>query len=140
LIDMGIEDYLLTSTLVGILAQRLVRVTCPFCQEEFAYDDSLLKQLGVPPEEASRIKMVKPRGCAECGFTGYRGRTGIFEFLKVTDEIRALILQRKDSQKLKELARQRGMRTLRQDGWLRVKEGITTVQELLRVTQEEVIL
>ncbi|OGP57816.1 MAG: type II secretion system protein GspE [Deltaproteobacteria bacterium RBG_13_52_11b] len=140
LIDMGIEDYLLTSTLVGILAQRLVRVICPFCQEEFAYDDALLKQLGVPPEEASRIKMVKPRGCAECGFTGYRGRTGIFEFLKVTDEIRALILQRKDSQMLKELARQRGMRTLRQDGWLRVKEGITTVQELLRVTQEEVIL
>jgi general secretion pathway protein E len=140
LIDMGIEDYLLTSTLVGILAQRLVRVTCPFCQEEFAYDESLLKQLGVPPEEASRIKMVKPKGCAECGFTGYRGRTGIFEFLKVTDEIRALILQRKDSQKLKELARQRGMRTLRQDGWLRVKEGMTTVQELLRVTQEEVIL
>jgi len=140
LIDMGIEDYLLTSTLVGILAQRLVRVTCPFCQEEFAYDESLLKQLGVPPEEASRIKMVKPKGCSECGFTGYRGRTGIFEFLKVTDEIRALILQRKDSQKLKELARQRGMRTLRQDGWLRVKEGMTTVQELLRVTQEEVIL
>ena len=140
LIDMGIEDYLLTSTLVGILAQRLVRVTCPFCQEEFAYDESLLKQLGVPPEEASRVKMVKPKGCAECGFTGYRGRTGIFEFLKVTDEIRALILQRKDSQKLKELARQRGMRTLRQDGWLRVKEGTTTVQELLRVTQEEVIL
>jgi general secretion pathway protein E len=140
LIDMGIEDYLLTSTLVGILAQRLVRVTCPFCQEEFAYDDSLLKQLGVPPEEASRIKMVKPKGCAECGFTGYRGRTGIFEFLKVTDEIRAMILQRKDSQMLKELARQRGMRTLRQDGWLRVKEGMTTVQELLRVTQEEVIL
>jgi general secretion pathway protein E len=140
LIDMGIEDYLLTSTLVGILAQRLVRVTCPFCQEEFAYDDSLLKQMGVPPEEASRMKMVKPKGCAECGFTGYRGRTGIFEFLKVTDEIRALILQRKDSQMLKELARQRGMRTLRQDGWLRVKEGITTVQELLRVTQEEVIL
>jgi general secretion pathway protein E len=140
LIDMGIEDYLLTSTLIGILAQRLVRVTCPSCQEEFTCDDALLKQLGVPAEEASRIKMVKPRGCAECGFTGYRGRTGIFEFLRVTDEIRALILQRKDSQVLKELARQRGMRTLRQDGWLRVKEGVTTVQELLRVTQEEVIL
>jgi general secretion pathway protein E len=140
LIDMGIEDYLLTSTLIGILAQRLVRVTCPSCQEEFTCDDALLKQLGVPAEEASRMKMVKPRGCAECGFTGYRGRTGIFEFLRVTDEIRALILQRKDSQVLKELARQRGMRTLRQDGWLRVKEGVTTVQELLRVTQEEVIL
>jgi general secretion pathway protein E len=140
LIDMGIEDYLLTSTLVGILAQRLVRVPCPICQEEYVIEDSMIKQLGIPLEEASKLKMVKPKGCVECGFTGYRGRTGIFEFLRVTDEIRALILQRKDSQVLKELARQRGMRTLRQDGWLRVKEGLTTVQELLRVTQEEVIL
>ena len=140
LIDMGIEDYLLTSTLVGILAQRLVRVPCPICQEEYVIEDSMIKQLGFPLEEASKLKMVKPKGCVECGFTGYRGRTGIFEFLRVTDEIRALILQRKDSQVLKELARQRGMRTLRQDGWLRVKEGLTTVQELLRVTQEEVIL
>jgi len=140
LIDMGIEDYLLTSTLIGILAQRLVRVICPFCQEEYALEESMLKQLGVSYEESSKARLVKPRGCPECGFTGYKGRTGIFEFLRVTDEIRALILQRRDSQVLKDLARQRGMRTLRQDGWLRVKQGMTTVQELLRVTQEEVIL
>ena len=140
LIDMGIEDYLLTSTLIGILAQRLVRMIYPFCQEEYALEESMLKQLGVSYEESSKARLVKPRGCPECGFTGYKGRTGIFEFLRVTDEIRALILQRRDSQVLKDLARQRGMRTLRQDGWLRVKQGMTTVQELLRVTQEEVIL
>ena len=140
LIDMGIEDYLLTSTLIGILAQRLVRVVCPYCQEEYAYEDSLLKQLGIPPEEALHLRMIKPKGCVECGFTGYRGRTGIFEFLKITDEVRSTILKTKDSKAVKDLARQRGMRTLRQDGWLRVKEGLTTVPELLRVTQEEVIL
>jgi general secretion pathway protein E len=140
LIDMGIEDYLLSSTLVGILAQRLVRVICPHCQEPYRPEDTLLKQLGITPEEASKMQLVRPRGCTECGFTGYRGRTGIFEFLKVTDETRALILGKKDSQVIKETARRRGMRTLREDGWLRVKEGSTTVRELLRVTQEEVIL
>jgi len=140
LMDMGIEDYLLSSTLVGILAQRLVRVVCPHCQEPYRPEDTLVKQVGITPEEASKIRLVRARGCMECAFTGYKGRTGIFEFLKVTDEVRALILGRKDSQVVKEKARRRGMRTLREDGWLRVKEGVTTVRELLRVTQEEVIL
>jgi general secretion pathway protein E len=140
LMDMGIEDYLLSSTLVGILAQRLVRVVCPHCQEPYRHEDTLLKQVGITPEEASKIRLVRARGCTECAFTGYKGRTGIFEFLRVTDEVRALILGRKDSQVVKETARRRGMRTLREDGLLRVKEGVTTVRELLRVTQEEVIL
>ncbi len=140
LMDMGIEDYLLSSTLIGILAQRLVRVVCPHCKEFYPPDDSLLKQVGVSAEELSKVRLVKPKGCTECGFTGYKGRQGIFEFLRVTDEIRSLILQKKDSQVIKELARRRGMRTLREDGWFRVKEGMTTVQELLRVTQEEVVL
>jgi general secretion pathway protein E len=140
LMDMGIEDYLLSSTLIGILAQRLVRVVCPHCQEPYAPEEVLLQQLGVSSGEASKIRLVRAKGCFECGFTGYKGRTGIFEFLKVTDEIRALVLGKKDSQGIKEAARRRGMRTLREDGWLRVKEGKTTVQELLRVTQEEVVL
>ncbi|MCJ7641897.1 MAG: type II secretion system ATPase GspE, partial [Desulfobacterales bacterium] len=140
LMDMGIEDYLLSSTLIGILAQRLVRVVCPHCQEPYTPEEVLLQQLGVSSGEASKIRLVRAKGCFECGFTGYKGRTGIFEFLKVTDEIRALILGRKDSQVLKEAARRKGMRTLREDGWLRVKEGKSTVQELLRVTQEEVVL
>jgi len=140
LIDMGIEDYLLSSTLIGILAQRLVRVVCPHCKEFYQPDDSLLKQVGISAEELSKVRLVSPKGCVECGFTGYKGRQGIFEFLRISDEIRSLILQKKDSQVIKELARRRGMRTLREDGWLRVKEGMTTMQELLRVTQEEVII
>jgi type II secretory ATPase GspE/PulE/Tfp pilus assembly ATPase PilB-like protein len=138
--DMGIEDYLLSSTLIGILAQRLVRVICPSCQESYRLEESLSKQVGISSEEVSHLSLVKPRGCTECGFTGYRGRTGIFEYLRVTDEVRSLILQKKDSGVINERARKRGMRTLREDGWLRVKEGKTTVQELLRVTQEEAIL
>jgi type II secretory ATPase GspE/PulE/Tfp pilus assembly ATPase PilB-like protein len=96
-----------------------------------------LKQLGVPPEEASRVKMVKPKGCAECGFTGYRGRTGIFEFLKVT--VRSGIDPPAEGLPGAQGAGQaEGMRTP-QDRWLRVKEGVTTVQELLK-SPEEVIL
>jgi general secretion pathway protein E len=140
LMDMGIEDYLLSSTLIGILAQRLVRVICPSCQESYRPEESLSKQVGISSEEVSKLSLVKPRGCVECGFTGYKGRTGIFEYLRVTDEIRSLILQKKDSGVINERARKRGMRTLREDGWLRVKEGKTTVQELFRVTQEEGIL
>jgi type II secretory ATPase GspE/PulE/Tfp pilus assembly ATPase PilB-like protein len=137
---MGIEDYLLSSTLIGILAQRLVRVNCPNCLERYFPDSSLLKEMGGLAEEISKRGIMKSKGCPECNFSGYKGRKGIFEFLRVTDEIRGLILQRKDSQVIKEWGRRRGMRTLREDGWLRVKEGVTTIQEVLRVTQEEVSL
>jgi len=140
LMDMGIEDYLLSSTLIGILAQRLVRVVCPHCREPYRPEDMFLKQAGISAGEASRIELMKAKGCSECGFTGYKGRTGIFEFLRVTDEVRALILGKKDSQVIKEFARRKGMRTLREDGWLRAKEGRTTLQELMRVTQEEGML
>jgi general secretion pathway protein E len=140
LMDMGIEDYLLSSTLIGILAQRLVRVVCPHCREPYRPEEMFLKQVGIAPEEAGRVELMKAKGCSECGFTGYKGRTGIFEFLRVTDEVRQLILGKKDSQLIKEFARRKGMRTLREDGWLRVKEGRTTLQELMRVTQEEGML
>jgi len=140
LIDMGIEDYLLSSTLIGILAQRLVRVTCPHCRVPYVPEESFLKEMGVEREALSGMNVVATKGCIECNFTGYRGRTGIFEYLKVTDEIKALILERKDSQVIKDVARKGGMRTLREDGWLRVKEGVTTIQELLRVTQEEAVV
>ena len=140
LVDMGIEDYLLSSTLIGILAQRLVRVNCPNCLERYFPEESLLKEMGGLAGEISKRGIMKSKGCPECNFSGYKGRKGIFEFLRVTDEIRGLILQRKDSQVIKEWGRRRGMRTLREDGWLRVKEGVTTIQEILRVTQEEVIL
>jgi general secretion pathway protein E len=140
LIDMGMEDFLLSSTIIGILAQRLVRVACPYCQEPYTPDSALLREMKVEGEDLAGFKIMNVRGCENCSNTGYWGRAGIFEFLKVTDHIQRLILEKRDSNVIKEAARRNGMRTLREDGWLKVRQGITTIPEVLRVTQEEEIL
>jgi general secretion pathway protein E len=137
LIDMGMEDYLLSSTIIGILAQRLVRVACPDCREPYFPNPMILKEMRLDGEDLSHSNIIEVRGCESCSHTGYWGRMGIFEFLKVTDEIQKLILGKKDANIIKEAARKEGMRTLREDGWLKVKQGLTTVSEVLRVTQEE---
>ena len=137
LINMGMEDNLLSSTLVGILAQRLVRISCPHCRIHYSPDAAIRAEMkmGRMPEEDWKIHEVK--GCEQCSYSGYWGRKGIFEFLRITEEIQKLILGKKDANIIKEAARLNGMRTLREDGWLKVKQGITTVSEVLRVTQEE---
>jgi general secretion pathway protein E len=140
LIDMGMEDFLLSSTIIGILAQRLVRVACPHCQEPYTPDSAVLREMKVESEDLAGFKIMNVRGCENCSNTGYWGRAGIFEFLRVTDDIQSLILEKRDSNVIKEVARRNGMRTLREDGWLKVKQGITTIPEVLRVTQEEEIL
>jgi general secretion pathway protein E len=137
LIDMGTEDYLLSSTIIGILAQRLVRVSCPYCQEPYSPSPAVLKEMKLTSDDLAGLKISRVRGCEKCSNTGYWGRQGIFEFLKITDEIQRLILGKKDSNIIKEAARKNGLRTLREDGWLKVKQGITTISEVLRVTQEE---
>lgn len=139
LIDMGMEDYLLSSTLLGILAQRLVRVSCPHCRINYSPDSQVLKEMKISREELPFFKIHEVRGCANCSYTGYWGRTGIFELLKVDEEIQRLILERKDANTIKQLALHKGMRPLREDGWLKVKQGVTTISEVLRVTQEESI-
>ncbi len=137
LIDMGMEDYLLSSTIIGILAQRLVRVACPYCQEPYIPDPAIMKEMGIEEKNISNFKIINVRGCDKCSNTGYWGRTGIFELLKVNDKIQRLILEKKDANIIREVARSQGMRTLREDGWLKVKQGITTISEVLRVTQME---
>jgi general secretion pathway protein E len=139
LIDMGTEDYLLSSTVIGILAQRLVRVACPFCQEPYLPSPAVLKEMKLNSSDLAGLKILEVKGCEKCSNTGYWGRTGIYEFLKITDDIQKLILGKKDSNLIKEAARKSGLRTLREDGWLKVKQGITTISEVLRVTQEEVL-
>jgi general secretion pathway protein E len=139
LIDMGTEDYLLSSTIIGILAQRLVRVACSFCQEPYSPSPAVLKEMKLNSSDLSGLKISEVKGCEKCSNTGYWGRTGIYEFLKMTDDIQKLILGKKDSNIIKEAARKNGLRTLREDGWLKVKQGITTISEVLRVTQEEVL-
>lgn len=139
LIDMGTEDYLLSSTVIGILAQRLVRVACPFCREPYSPSPAVLKEMKLNSSDLAGLKISEVKGCEKCSHTGYWGRTGIYEFLKMTDDVQKLILGKKDSNIIKEAARKNGLRTLREDGWLKVKQGITTISEVLRVTQEEVL-
>jgi len=140
LIDMGMEDYLLSSTIIGILAQRLVRVACPHCREPYSPDPAILREMKVDAGNLADFNVIEAKGCENCSNTGYWGRAGIFEFLHVTDDIQRLILGKKDSNVIKEAARKNGMRTLREDGWLKVKKGMTTISEVIRVTQEEEVL
>jgi general secretion pathway protein E len=140
LINMGMEDYLLSSTIIGILAQRLVRAACPFCRVPASPDPAVLHEMKMDGVNLEEGKIFDVKGCPQCGNTGYWGRVGIFELLMVTDEIQKLILGKKDSNVIKESARKHGMRTLREDGWLKVKDGVTTVSEVIRATQEEQVL
>jgi len=134
LLDMGVENFLLSSTIRGILAQRLVRVICPVCKEPdtSVADREELKLLGID----SAAPLYRGKGCEACSFTGYYGRSGIYELLVVDEEIRKLILKSADAGQIRKTAKQYGMRTLLEDGAVKVKAGITTLNEILRVTQE----
>ncbi|RJQ13289.1 MAG: type II secretion system protein GspE [Nitrospiraceae bacterium] len=134
LIDMGLENFLLSSTIRGILAQRLVRVICPVCKEidTSTADREELGVLGI----GSDAPLYKGRGCEKCTHTGYYGRSGIFELLVVTDEIRRLVLKDADSGQIREAARKDGMKTLMEDGAEKIRSGVTTLSEILKVTQE----
>ncbi|MEN6317513.1 MAG: type II secretion system ATPase GspE [Syntrophaceae bacterium] len=134
LIDLGVESFLLSSTIRGILAQRLVRTICPHCKERdpaaISFDERA--SLGIP----SDIYLYKGKGCEKCTFTGFYGRSGVFELLTVDDEIRKMILRNSDANELRATARRVGMRTLLEDGISKVISGVTTMSEVLRVTQE----
>jgi general secretion pathway protein E len=127
LTDMGVENYLLSSSIVAVLAQRLVRVICPDCKVEAA-------QALAPDGEL--IQTYRGAGCEKCGGRGYVSRMGIFEMMPVTDDMRKLIMNNADASVLTQAARRNGMRNLREDGWLKVRDGVTTVEEVMRVTQE----
>jgi type II secretory ATPase GspE/PulE/Tfp pilus assembly ATPase PilB-like protein len=136
LIDMGIEPFLVSSSLEAIIAQRLVRTVCPTCKEEYRPDVEMLRNVGFP-EDKLATKFYRGRGCDECRFTGYRGRMGIFEILIMNEAMRPLVIERTSSSTLKQAACAKGMRTLREDGWAKVCAGISTVEEVARVTQED---
>jgi general secretion pathway protein E len=135
LLDMGVENYLISSALIGVLAQRLVRVICKNCKEPTKVASALIDELGTCGHED--IKAFHGKGCKVCSQTGYRGRAGIYELLVVDDSIRQLILAKSTAQKIRDFARDQGMTTLREDGWKKVAAGITTVEEVLRVTLSE---
>jgi general secretion pathway protein E len=127
LTDMGVENYLITSSLVSVLAQRLVRVICRACSVK---DGQRLTP------EGEMIETYRGAGCEECFGSGYSGRMGIFELMELSDDLRKLIMANEDASVLTAAARRDGMRNLREDGWLKVRHGVTTVDEVMRVTQE----
>jgi len=137
LLDMGLEEYLLTSTVNGILAQRLVRKLCPACKEASAPPPQLVDSLGLrrfQPE--GDIVLFKPIGCPACSGMGYRGRMAIIEFLPMTDPVRKLIMAHEEAGAIQKLAIQEGMQTLYENGLTKVVQGVTTLEEVMRVTAE----
>jgi general secretion pathway protein E len=127
LTDMGVENYLITSSLVAVLAQRLVRVICAECKVSAG--------TAITPE-GETIAVFRGAGCESCFNTGYRGRLGIFELMELNEELRASIMRNDDSGKITEIARRNGMQNLREDGWNKVRRGMTSAEEVMRVTQE----
>ena len=140
LVDMGVEPFLVASSIIGILAQRLVRTLCPGCKESYTATTEEIRNLGLSPEMVGPMpKLWRGKGCTACFGTGYLGRTGIYEFMMPSDDIRQLILQNVDSTTMKRKAQAQGMRTLREDGARKVLAGITSSAEVLRVTSEDAI-
>jgi general secretion pathway protein E len=136
LIDMGIEPFLVTSSVIAILAQRLVRTLCPACKEAHIPDEESLQNIGIASEMISGKTVYRGGGCSSCLKTGYRGRTGIFEMMMLTDAVKNLILKTSDANAVKRAAVEQGMVTLRQDGAAKVLAGVTTIEEVFRVTQQ----
>ncbi|MCD6508438.1 Flp pilus assembly complex ATPase component TadA [Candidatus Poribacteria bacterium] len=141
LIDMGIEPFLVASTLEGIVAQRLVRKVCKSCAQRYHPTEEELRSMGVDPEtvpdDLMIYRAVRGADCDECRGRGYVGRTGIFEVIVMNDQLRQMAMENVPSQQIKQEARKYGMRTLREDGWRKVVMGITTIEEVMRITQSE---
>jgi general secretion pathway protein E len=138
LIDMGIEPFLVASSVVAVLAQRLLRRICPDCKRPYRASEDELSRLDLPP--GSAVTLYRGAGCAACSQTGYRGRTGIFELMVLDDDIRRLIGGKSDSTAIKQTAIAKGMVTLKHEGTERVIQGHTTLEEVMRITQQEIDL
>jgi general secretion pathway protein E len=136
LVDMGVEPFLVGSSLVAVLAQRLVRILCLECREAYTSTDDEIREIGIKPT-GQPVKLYRAVGCAACSHTGYHGRMGIFELMAIDDEIRALVSQNVDAKTIKAAATRKGMGTLRADGTRKVLSGVTSVAEVIRATEEE---
>jgi type II secretion system protein E len=137
LIDMGIEPFLVASSVEAVLAQRLVRTICPHCRTEQKVERSYLEKIGFPRDEIATAKFWHGVGCEDCRQLGYQGRMGIYELLVLSETLRPLILNRAPASTIAQRAMEQGMRSLRVDGWNKVRSAQTTIEEVLRVTQTE---
>lgn len=134
--DLGLQPFMIASTILGCMAQRLVKTICPACSEKFTIEGEELKKLGFPVVEQGPITLTRGKGCRECRGTGYKGRCGIFEVLPFSSQIKRMIVENSHSLEIRQIAIREGMTTLREDAWDKVKRGITTYQEALRVTSD----
>jgi len=138
LIDMGVEPFLITSSLEAVVAQRLVRTLCKKCKEPYKPSDAILQEVGLTRADVGQRDFFIGRGCKVCNFTGYKGRTGVYEFFIMTDAIKELVLQKAPTVVLRQKAPEFGMRTLREDGLIKVFEAQTSIEEIARETQQYV--
>jgi type IV pilus assembly protein PilB len=138
LVDMGVKPFLVASSLQSVMAQRLVRRICNECREPYTPTTWEFEALGVDGEKLRTAQLYKGIGCRACNGTGYRGRIGIYELMTVTDDIQKLIYKRVPSTEIRKIARQTGMKTLREDGMLKVMSGVTTLEEVMRITAKDV--
>ena len=134
--DLGLQPFLIASTLLGCLAQRLVKTICPHCKESFTISSDELIKLGFPVAESGSIELKRGKGCRECRKTGYKGRCGIFEIFPMSSRLQKMVSQEADINEMKQVAIREGMTTLREDAWNKVKAGITTYEEAIRVTAD----
>jgi type IV pilus assembly protein PilB len=132
--NMGIEPFLVASSVLLIVAQRLIRKICPECKEEYKVPQEALVDIGFSEEEAEQVVIYKGRGCPYCGNTGYKGRVGLFEVLEVSDNIRELILVGASALEIRRKAIEEGMITLRASGLEKLRAGSTTIEEVVRET------
>ena len=136
MIDMGVPAYLVSSSIIAVLAQRLVRVVCSKCKQPFKPSVEALKLAGITPEMAATATFMKGKGCANCSKSGYKGRLGIFEMMVMSSKIRELAFEGAATQVIRKAAVNLGMTTLYDDGIAKVLKGITTVEELVRVAKK----
>jgi general secretion pathway protein E/type IV pilus assembly protein PilB len=134
LLDIGVKPFLAASSIRAVMAQRLVRCTCEHCKEEFTPTDDQIRSLGSGAEQLLGQTLVRGHGCSNCSLSGYSGRKGLFEIFLVNDEIQKMIFDKLPVSEMREHARELGMRTLREDGLRKIASGMTTIEEVMRVT------
>jgi type IV pilus assembly protein PilB len=134
LINMGCEPFLISASLIAIVAQRLIRRLCPKCREAYKPGEALCAKLGIDIKKMKDVSFYRAKGCSHCLNTGYSGRVGICEVLTMTPAIRELVLKRARENEVKQVSRKEGMETLREDGIAKVLAGVTGLEEILRVT------
>jgi type II secretion system protein E len=135
--DMGVEPFLIASSVEGVLAQRLVRVLCPACRRPAKLDPELIRQVNMTKDDTEGLTLYEPVGCESCRYTGYAGRTALHEVLRVNEAVRRKIVANASANEIKNIAIQNGMEPIRYDGWYKIRSGMTTAEEVLRVTMED---